>query len=47
LICVCRVLQWVGVIALLTLDAEAMYERFVFSTRMATSTYMERRPPTP
>ena len=40
-------LQGLRRIALLTRDAEALYERFGFSTRMATSTYMERRPPTP
>lgn len=34
-------------IALLTRDAQALYERFGFSTRMATSTYMERRFPPP
>jgi ribosomal protein S18 acetylase RimI-like enzyme len=40
-------LQGLRRIALLTRDAQALYERFGFSTRMATSTYMERRPPTP
>ena len=40
-------LQGLRRIALLTRDAQALYERFGFSTRMATSTYMERRAPTP
>ncbi len=40
-------LQGLRRIALLTRDAQALYERFGFSTRMATSTYMERRHPTP
>ena len=40
-------LQGLRRIALLTRDAQALYERFGFSTRMATSTYMERRRPTP
>lgn len=40
-------LQGLRRIALLTRDAQALYERFGFSTRMATSTYMERRQPTP
>jgi ribosomal protein S18 acetylase RimI-like enzyme len=40
-------LQGLRRIALLTRDAQALYERFGFSTGMATSTYMERRPPTP
>ena len=40
-------LQGLRRISLLTRDAQALYERFGFSTRMATSTYMERRPPTP
>jgi len=38
-------LQGLRRIALLTRDAQALYERFGFSTRMATSTYMERRAP--
>jgi ribosomal protein S18 acetylase RimI-like enzyme len=38
-------LQGLRRIALLTRDAQALYERFGFSTRMATSTYMERRLP--
>jgi ribosomal protein S18 acetylase RimI-like enzyme len=37
-------LQGLRRIALLTRDAQTLYERFGFSTRMATSTYMERRP---
>lgn len=40
-------LQGLRRIALLTRDAQTLYERFGFSTRMATSTYMERRAPTP
>jgi ribosomal protein S18 acetylase RimI-like enzyme len=40
-------LQGLRRIALLTRDAQALYERFGFSTRMATSTYMERRLPPP
>jgi ribosomal protein S18 acetylase RimI-like enzyme len=40
-------LQGLRRIALLTRDAKALYERFGFSTRMATSTYMERRLPPP
>ena len=35
-------LQGLRRISLLTRDAQALYERFGFSTRMATSTYMER-----
>ena len=38
-------LQGLRRIALLTRDAQTLYERFGFSTRMATSTYMERRAP--
>ena len=38
-------LQGLRRISLLTRDAQALYERFGFSTRMATSTYMERRFP--
>jgi ribosomal protein S18 acetylase RimI-like enzyme len=40
-------LQGLRRIALLTRDAQALYERFGFSTRVATSTYMERRLPPP
>ncbi len=40
-------LQGLRRIALLTRDAQRLYERFGFSTRMATSTYMERRFPPP
>jgi ribosomal protein S18 acetylase RimI-like enzyme len=40
-------LQGLRRVALLTRDAQALYERFGFSTRMATSTYMERRPAPP
>jgi len=40
-------LQGLRRIALLTRDAQTLYERFGFSTRMPTSTYMERRPPPP
>lgn len=36
-------LQGLRRVSLLTRDAQALYERFGFSTRMATSTYMERR----
>jgi len=38
-------LQGLRRISLLTRDAQTLYERFGFSTRMATSTYMERRTP--
>lgn len=34
-------------VSLLTRDAQRLYERFGFSTRMATSTYMELRPAPP
>jgi ribosomal protein S18 acetylase RimI-like enzyme len=40
-------LQGLRRISLLTRDAQALYERYGFSTRMATSTYMERRLPPP
>lgn len=36
-------LQGLRRFALLTRDAQTLYERFGFTTRMATSTYMERR----
>lgn len=36
-------LQGLRRFALLTRDAQSLYERFGFTTRMATSTYMERR----
>lgn len=36
-------LQGLRRVALLTRDAQPLYERFGFSTRVATSTYMERR----
>lgn len=36
-------LQGLRRFALLTRDARTLYERFGFSTRMATSTYMEKR----
>jgi N-acetylglutamate synthase-like GNAT family acetyltransferase len=36
-------LQGLRRFALLTRDAQTLYERFGFSTRMATSTYMEKR----
>ena len=36
-------LQGLRRFALLTRDAHTLYERFGFSTRMATSTYMEKR----
>lgn len=38
-------LQGLRRFALLTRDAQALYGRFGFTTRMATSTYMERRRP--
>ena len=36
-------LQGLRRFSLLTRDAQTLYERFGFTTRMATSTYMERR----
>ena len=36
-------LQGLRRFSLLTRDAQSLYERFGFTTRMATSTYMERR----
>jgi ribosomal protein S18 acetylase RimI-like enzyme len=40
-------LQGLRRLTLLTRDAQALYERFGFSARMPTSTYMERKPPPP